>query len=845
MIWVCGERVLRRGWLRGRVSVWCLCGALGVALSGCDILLQLLCDPEQDAACTDPERGQITGRITVPTASTAQTPPTVASDQLRRAIDVLQGARHRATRGDAAHGRVPQGKHLAPRAGVVPQRAWKAAAVPNWRPGEVIVRPHVDARQQKERFAKHLAAFLGDGTEVEISTCNTATLCLAKLTDASGAPLDAMRVLDVVQRLRRDAALRFVEPNLMLQMAKTPNDPFYPIQWHYGAMRLPTAWNITTGRDDIVAAVIDTGILENHPDLVGRIVGGADLIEDPDIANDGDGRDDNGHDDGDDACGRGCHSHHGTHVAGTMAANSDNATMVAGVSWAGQLLSVRVLGAGGGSLFDIVGGIYWAVGEEVDGVTTNSRPADVLNLSLGGRGDSEAMNEAITAAVEKGAIVVVAAGNDGADAGEYTPANAPNAITVAAVGHTGGSRLRPRRASYSNFGADVDVAAPGGEQAEDVDQDGHPDGVLSTLRDEVEFYQGTSMAAPHVAGLAMLMKSLDRTLSQDRARALLVQTANDNVDCQGCGAGMVNAAQALRAMTGDDALPLVVPVPDVTRVGRADLDAEIAFVNEGGVTTDVRVSVGGRDRERVTVDRTSATLAPGESLSLQIALDRTGTDIGEATLTAVFGENAIAEAKIFWTADVVNVAQSIDVGALRIDSDEIIPERIVTVSAADQYAYHLFNLPPGEYLVIGISDDDNDGVPESHEGIGVFPRIQESRLVSVRAGNVVEGVDFIVAPAFVEDNGPGGEGDGEVGAACSTSSDCQGDLYCEPIFVGGYCTQDCSVGSVCPAGSECYCLEDASGACDYLICLATCQDDVECRSDEGYICDSYQTCYPE
>src|SRR5690606_18049196 len=95
------------------------------------------------------------------------------------------------------------------------------------------------------------------------------------------------------------------------------------------------------------------------------------------------------------------------------------------------------------------------------------------------------------------------------DASEFTPANAPGALTVAALSNTGGSRTAPKKASYSNYGSTVDIAAPGGEQAEDADNDGNPDGVLSTVGDSVVFYQGTSMAAPHVAGLAMLMKSLD------------------------------------------------------------------------------------------------------------------------------------------------------------------------------------------------------------------------------------------------------------------------------------------------------------------------------------------------
>lgn len=813
-------------------------------LTGCELLGSLLCDYESDPQCEDPERGQITGHITVPAAGAAQARGAVRAPLVERAIAALLAERADApTETPQRAAEPPRAKRRAPRAGTAPERAWKRASEERWRPGEVIVRSRAPVRGDKVGLARHLEQFLADGTKVVVELCNTDTLCLAKLSDASGERLSELEVADVARRLARDERLAFAETNRVLEIARTPNDELYPIQWHYGAMRLPTAWNITVGHPDVVAAVVDTGILVDHPDLVGRVVGGADLISDTEVSNDGDGRDDDGFDDGDKACGGDCHSHHGTHVAGTMAANTDNARMVSGVSWEGQLLAVRVLGEGGGSIFDIVGGIYWAIGSDVDGVSTNPRPADVINLSLGGRGDSEAMNEAARAAVDAGALFIVAAGNDGADAADYTPANAPAAITVAAVGNIGGERTRPRRASYSNFGDVVDVAAPGGEQVEDVDDDGHPDGVLSTLGDDVEFYQGTSMASPHVAGLAMLMKALDPDLSQGTARSLLESTAITDVDCSGCGAGLVNAAQTLRAMRGEADQPLVVPLPDVTRIGRADLDAEVSFANEGGASTEVVVSVGGRDRAQVTLDTSRATLGPGESLDIHVDIGRTGEDAGEATLTAAWGTGQVAEARLFWSADVVNVARSVDVGALRIEGEDIIPERLVPASAADGYAYKLFNLTPGDYLVIGISDDDNDGNPELHEGIGVFPRIQEPALVTVQAGDTVEGTDFVVAPAFVYEDG-GGAGDGPVGAACTTSADCQGGLYCESLFAGGYCTKDCSVGGDCPGGSECFCLEDDSGGCGYLICLDNCQGDADCREGEGYVCDVDSTCYP-
>ena len=839
--------------------------------SGCELLQQLLCDPEFDAQCPDPEKAQLRGRIDVPisqgepaadalqsgtanpegvqTQSLAPTNesggPTALHNALADAWTLLRtyAAQENAEKRKSL--RTHFSKNATPhRPSEVLLPGWKMASEESWRACELLVRAEIPIRSDREGFAAFLEEALGKDRRVSIRLCNTETLCLADVKNDRGEKISPLDVWHAAQTLQRLPEVRHAEPNRVLQALRTPNDHLYPLQWHYGAMRLPTAWNLSVGDPSVVAAVIDSGILVAHPELAERVVAGADLIDDADVGNDGDGRDNDGNDPGDEACGGNCHSYHGTHVAGTMAARTNNAEMVAGIAWEGRLLAVRALGKGGGALFDIVGGIYWAIGGDVDGVDVNPYPADVLNLSLGGRGDSEIMNEAIDAAVADGAIVVVAAGNDGADASEYTPANSPSAITVAAVGNIGGMRVRPKRTSYSNFGDVVDLAAPGGEQAEDIDNDGHPDGILSTLGEDVEFYQGTSMAAPHVAGVAMLMKSIAPDLQAEAALETLQATANQEVDCDQCGAGMINAAQALRALTGEEEEPLVVPVPDVLRVGRGDKDAEVSFVNEGGRETEIMFSVGGRDRDRIALDTTPVMLGPGERHVISIEIDRNDEDSGEASISAVWEDGEVAEARLLWTDAFVRTARSVQVGAMRLEDDQIIPERIVTASAADTYNFHLFNVPPGDYLIVGVSDDDDDGIFEAHEGVGVYPRIQEPRVVSIVAGEELDGLSFLVAPSFLYEDDQG-LGDGDVGAACTSSTDCRGGLYCEGLFTGGYCTQDCSVGNSCPNSSECFCLEDAEGDCGYQICLQSCMSNENCRSDEGYICDGDATCYPQ
>jgi len=833
-------------WLRCLVLLSVL-----VVTPGCELvqdILLALCDPENNPDCEDPDRGQITGTISVTGAQTAAATsflPRGTTPALVHEARAMMNAQRTPRSAPSAAQLIPAKRFAAPTTSSANLSPAKPGMVERWRAGQLIVRAREGVRAQRADLARRLEEHLGDGTRVRIGLCNTATMCRAWVTDASGQPLDELTTAVTATRLARAEVLRWAEVNRVLQILRTPNDDLYPLQWHYGAMRLPAAWDLTTGDPDIVAAVIDTGILTDHPDLDSKIIGGADLISDADVARDGDGRDDDGYDEGDNACGAGCHSHHGSHVAGTMAAETDNAEMVAGVAWQGSLLAVRVLGAGGGDVFDIAGGIYWAVGEDVEGVSRNTNPADVINMSLGGPGESEAINDAVADAVATGALVIVAAGNDDTDASEFTPANAPAAITVAALTNTGESRDRPQKASYSNFGSLVDVAAPGGEQAEDIDGDGHPDGVLSTVGDDVVFYQGTSMAAPHVAGLAMLMKSTDRDVDQETARGLLKETADDDIDCsQGCGTGLVSAVRVLRTMRGESGAPLVVSDPAVTRIGRADLDARVEFENVGDVATAVTLSVGGPDRDRISLSATELTLDPDESVMIEIDIDRGPADTGEATLTATYEGGASTEAQLLWSDDLINVATAVDVGAFRIDGDSITPERLVTTSSVDGWSYKLFNLPPGDYLVIALTDDDNDGSYEDNEGIGVYPLRQEPDLIAVQASATFEGADFVVAPGFeyVEDEAPG---TGDVGAGCAASPDCAGGLYCEPVLTGGYCTKDCSGGSGCPDGSACFCLgDDGTGMCAYRICLASCVDDGDCRGGEGYVCDADQVCYP-
>ena len=360
------------------------------------------------------------------------------------------------------------------------------------------------------------------------------------------AARDANRL--VAQQLMADPEVAYAEPDRKLYPMLTPNDTLYPQQWNYfeaaGGIDLPAAWDITTGSNAIVVAVIDTGI-RPHADLAGRTVPGYDFIGDTSVSGDGDGRDADPSDPGDYGCGNSS-SWHGTHVSGTVGAASNNGAGVTGVNWVSKILPARVLGTCGGYISDIADAMRWSAGLAVAGVPANANPARVENLSLGGTETcSNTMQSAINDVVARGTVVVVAAGNENADSSTSEPANCSGVISVAATNRQGG------RAGFSNFGSLVTLSAPGTS-------------ILSTLvtgsttpgSDTYGFYSGTSMSTPHVAGVVSLMLSQNPALTPAQVKARLIATARPfptgtGGDCTTalCGAGIVDAAKALAPAT--------------------------------------------------------------------------------------------------------------------------------------------------------------------------------------------------------------------------------------------------------------------------------------------------------
>ncbi len=344
-------------------------------------------------------------------------------------------------------------------------------------------------------------------------------------------------------------------PPATLPVSYLPNDPLWDLQWHFrdngtgpgltpGGAGFESFWRrqAMTGSPNVVVAVVDTGLQLQHPDIASspNIMPGWDMVSDPRMGNDGDGRDADPNDPGD-MCDPtkplAADSFHGTHVAGTVgAASTNNGSGVAGGAWNVKIVPVRALGKCGGRLSDINDAIRWAGGvipaEAVDGTEVwNANPAHVINLSIGLLGACPAsLQDAIDSVTSRGVMVVSAAGNARMSTSFYAPAGCRNVITVAA------SDARGQITPYSNFGPEVTLLAPGGDLTRDDNGDGKPDGVLSTKTasncyDPVTgetiancFYayeQGTSMAAPHVSAALALLKGRDPGASSETLVATL------------------------------------------------------------------------------------------------------------------------------------------------------------------------------------------------------------------------------------------------------------------------------------------------------------------------------------
>lgn len=617
------------------------------------------------------------------------------------------------------------------------------------------------------------AVFTTDSTTTSYSTNNVSHTSLGEsafrqeLAQIYPKLYQKLKTLDVIKSLNQRDDVAYAEPNYIRHAKLIPNDRGYESQWHYPLINLPKAWDVTTGTPDtgqVIVAVIDTGILPNHPDLKDQLVPGYDFLKNIEQANDGNGIDSDPTDTGDgDPANSKPNSWHGSHVAGTIAAKTNNSTGVAGVSWGAKIMPLRALGVGGGTTYSIVQSIRFAAGLSNDSGGVPAQRADIINMSLGGPDFSQAEQNAMEAAHNAGVILVAAAGNESSTSPSY-PAAYDHVISVSSIAANGSFAT-----SYSNSGGTIDVAAPGGDTQQDFNNDGYADGVLSTVKDDrtglhsYAFYEGTSMAAPHVSGVLALMKAINPSLTPKDIESALIGgklttdagvTGRDNF----YGYGIIDAYKAVTFASSASLQEIVIsPSSNDLQFASFQTTKVLDLKNLGslGNSDDIQISVETDSVSWLSVS--SALAGSGALASYRFTVNRDGLGLGVYEATARFSfvyqgktVGSIVPVKIKMYVGLSTTAP--DAGPLYIlarqqgvelKEGEYHPEA-QSQAFEGEYQFTFKDLKPGQYIIhAGTDSDSNLLICNEHEACGFYPSIIRPLVIDINRN--ITGLNFSVS----------------------------------------------------------------------------------------------------
>lgn len=400
----------------------------------------------------------------------------------------------------------------------------------------------------------HVLAAFAPGVDPAVVAAEEGLVCGRRLGGGGwclgvGPAAGEAEIAAVAARLAARPDVLWAEPDWVLTPLASAPDAHFAQQWNLAVVGARGAWDLERGSSSVVIGVIDTGETD-HPDLVGQWAVGHDFIASAAVGGDGNGRDTDPRDEGDHLLASGLSTWHGTHVASIMVARQD-ADGISGLAPGCRVMALRAVGRGGGLVSDAADALLFAAGLTSTGDGRRlATPLRVVNMSVGVAEDSAVLADACQRAADAGVLLVGAVGNSKSPSVLY-PARYPSVMAVAAVDRS------LQSASYSNFGSEVEIAAPGGASGLDRAGTGWSEAVLGAVRDQTlepavhghARLAGTSQAAPHVAAAAALLFSADPSMTAAEARALLRETARDlapSGEDIGTGSGLLQVHEALR-----------------------------------------------------------------------------------------------------------------------------------------------------------------------------------------------------------------------------------------------------------------------------------------------------------
>ncbi|MFV1872116.1 MAG: S8 family serine peptidase [Oleiphilus sp.] len=560
-----------------------------------------------------------------------------------------------------------------------------------------------------------------------------------------------IQTLELIKQLAQRSDIEFAEPNYLHHAAVTTDDPRRADQWNLDMLSANAVWQVATG-EGVIVAVLDTGIDASHVDLSqNSLSDGYDFISSESLAGDGNGQDSDPRDEGS--------SFHGSHVAGIIAAQANNAQGIAGLAYDAKILPLRVLGIqDAGSSSDIAQAILYAAGLSNSSGRLPVQPADIINMSFGSENLSKTVEDAISKAQQAGLILIAAAGNAATDKPFY-PAALEQVIGVGSVSSDF------ERSSFSNFGPNVALVAPGGTGSASASFDGFQDAILSTVQaDNYTEYLGTSMAAPHVSAVAALMKQLKPSLSllefvSALEAGVLTQAIQPEViDTRNFfGKGLIDTVKAVNWAAGSDIVPAILSIyPTQFGFIGAKTQTDLYLTNSGdGDVSIVDISVS--DDWLAVTEKNVADSGLGVYL-IEVSLLQAPVEQGSITIQFRVNNGELQQHVLsVFVSRSTQTDSTVGVVFVSLFKEEDIANNLfdpfVTVGGQlsdGVYRYCFENIPKGRYLLTASTDNDRDQLPfDSGEASGTYPLQSRPDYIEVKGDNLSELNFDIQYPSFV------------------------------------------------------------------------------------------------